>query len=108
MLVTNKENLIEASKNGYAIPALNTQGGNYDIIWAACRAAEEMKSPIILAHYVLSLIHIFWHCGNAAPSLFNKEYEVEIRNHQLAGQGTAFYGALKPGKVTVARFFNID
>ena len=52
MLVTNKENLIEASKNGYAIPALNTQGGNYDIIWAACRAAEEMKSPIILAHYV--------------------------------------------------------
>ena len=48
MLVTNKENLIEASKNGYAIPALNTQGGNYDIIWAACRAAEEMKSPIIL------------------------------------------------------------
>ena len=57
MLVTNKENLIEASKNGYAIPALNTQGGNYDIIWAACRAAEEMKSPIILAHYVsLALI----------------------------------------------------
>ena len=52
MLVTNKENLIEAAGNGYAIPALNTQGGNYDIIWAACRAAEEMKSPIILAHYV--------------------------------------------------------
>lgn len=50
----------------------------------------------------------FWHCGNAAPSLFNKEYEVEIRNHPLAGQGTAFYGALKPGKVTVARFCNID
>lgn len=50
----------------------------------------------------------FWHCGNAAPSLFNKAYEVEIRNHPLAGQGTAFYGALKPGKVTVARFCNID
>jgi len=52
MLVTNKENLMKAAKSGYAIPALNTQGGNYDIIWAACRAAEEMKSPIILAHYV--------------------------------------------------------
>lgn len=52
MLVTNKENLKKASENGYAIPALNTQGGNYDIIWAACRAAEEMKSPVILAHYV--------------------------------------------------------
>ena len=52
MLVTNKENLEYASRNGYAIPAINTQGGNYDIIWAICRAAEELKSPIILAHYV--------------------------------------------------------
>ena len=34
----------------------------------------------------------FWHCGNAAPSLFNKAYEVEIRNHPLAGQGTAWKG----------------
>lgn len=50
----------------------------------------------------------FWHCGNAAPSLCSPKYEVEIRNHPLAGQGTAFYGALKPGKVTVARFCNID
>lgn len=52
MLVTNREALLHASQNGYAIPAINTQGGNYDIIWAICRAAEEMKSPIILAHYV--------------------------------------------------------
>lgn len=52
MLVTNKEQLEHASKNGYAIPAINTQGGNYDIIWALCRAAEELNSPIILAHYV--------------------------------------------------------
>ncbi|VBB07743.1 ketose-bisphosphate aldolase class-ii [Lucifera butyrica] len=52
MLVTNKENLYQARKSGYAIPAINTQGGNYDIIWAVCRAADELKSPIILAHYV--------------------------------------------------------
>lgn len=52
MLVTNKEQLEHASKNGYAIPAINTQGGNFDIIWALCRAAEELNSPIILAHYV--------------------------------------------------------
>lgn len=52
MLVTNKEQLEHASKNGYAIPAINTQGGNYDIIWSLCRAAEELNSPIILAHYV--------------------------------------------------------
>lgn len=51
MLVTNKEALLNASRSGYAIPAINTQGGNYDIIWAICRAAEEMRSPVILAHY---------------------------------------------------------
>lgn len=50
----------------------------------------------------------FWHCGNAAPSLADPDYELQIRNHPLAGQGTAFYGSLKPGKVTVARFCNID
>lgn len=52
MIVTNRENLIRASKEGYAIPAINKQGGNYDIIWAVCKAAEEMHSPIMLAHYV--------------------------------------------------------
>lgn len=52
MLVTNKEALEHAAQNSYAIPAINTQGGNYDIIWAVCRAAQEMNSPIILAHYV--------------------------------------------------------
>ncbi len=50
----------------------------------------------------------FWHCGNGAPSLFSPRYEIEMRNHPLAGQGTAFYGALKPGRVTAARFSNIQ
>ena len=52
MLVTTKEMLEKARIGGYAVPAINTQGGNYDIIRAICFAAEEMKSPIILAHYV--------------------------------------------------------
>ena len=52
MLCTNLEQMQKAAKEGYAIPAINTQGGNYDIIRAICKAADEMKSPIILAHYV--------------------------------------------------------
>lgn len=52
MLTNNLDMLQQAAQNGYAIPAINTQGGNYDIIWAICKAAEEMRSPIILAHYV--------------------------------------------------------
>lgn len=50
----------------------------------------------------------FWHCGNAPLSLMNPNHEVTINNHPLAGQGTAFYGSLKTGKVTIARFCNID
>lgn len=50
----------------------------------------------------------FWHCGNAAPSLADPKYPLELMNHPLAGQGTAFYGSLKSGKVTIARFCNID
>ncbi len=52
MLTTTKEMLKKARAEHYAVPAINTQGGNYDIIWAVCRAAEEMGSPAILAHYV--------------------------------------------------------
>ncbi|MFI3174248.1 MAG: class II fructose-bisphosphate aldolase [Bacillota bacterium] len=52
MLVSTKQMLIDAKKGGYAVPAINTQGGNYDIIWSICKAAEELNSPIILAHYV--------------------------------------------------------
>lgn len=51
---------------------------------------------------------VFWHCGNAAPSLFNKEVGMQLRNHPLAGQGSAIYGALKPGVVTIARFCNMN
>ncbi len=51
MLVNTKEMLIKARAGGYAVPAINTQGGTYDIIWACCRAAQERRSPRILARY---------------------------------------------------------
>lgn len=49
-----------------------------------------------------------WHCGNAAPSLHNKQDGVTMCNHPLAGQGSAFWCSLKSGPVTAARFTNID
>ena len=68
-----------------------------------------------LPTFITDMIHIdedantmtFWHCGNAAPSLANPKYELWMRNHPLAGQGSAFWGALKPGAVTIARFCNL-
>lgn len=52
MLTTSFAMMEKAYKGGYAIPAINTQGGTYDIIRAVCMAAEELDSPVILAHYV--------------------------------------------------------
>lgn len=54
MLTTSKDIITHAFENGYAIPAINTQGGTYDIIMSICKAAEAKKSPIILAHYTLT------------------------------------------------------
>lgn len=51
MLTTTTEMLKKAYTGHYAVPAINTQGGTYDIIRAICLAAEELHSPIILAHY---------------------------------------------------------
>lgn len=52
MLTTTNEMLRKAYEGHYAVPAINTQGGTYDIIRAVCLAAEELNSPIILAHYL--------------------------------------------------------
>jgi ketose-bisphosphate aldolase len=50
-LVTSKQMCLIAQQKGYAVPAINTQGGSYDIIRAIAEAAEEMRSPIMIAMY---------------------------------------------------------
>ena len=52
MLTTTYDMMQKAYEGHYAIPAINTQGGTYDIIQACCMAAQELHSPMILAHYV--------------------------------------------------------
>ncbi len=52
MLVSSKEMLQKAYEQHYAVAAINTQGGTYDIIRAICMAAQETQAPVILAHYL--------------------------------------------------------
>lgn len=40
-----------AWENGHAVPALNTNGGTYDITRAALEAAQELRSPVIIQVY---------------------------------------------------------
>jgi fructose-bisphosphate aldolase class II len=46
VLVTNKDLMVPARKNGYAIPALNVQ--NLESLTAVAEAAAEEKSPVIM------------------------------------------------------------
>jgi len=49
--VNAKAMVLQAQKQGYAVPALNTNGGTYDIARAALEAAQECRSPVILQVY---------------------------------------------------------
>ena len=103
-----------------AVMARLADDQNMNII---CEGDVDAGLALIVQHYltespgfITDMINIdeenntltFWHCGNAPLSLMNKKYDVTIDNHPLAGQGTAFYGSLKTGAVTIARFCNID
>ncbi|MFZ7133305.1 MAG: class II fructose-bisphosphate aldolase, partial [Eubacteriales bacterium] len=46
-LVSNKEMLIKARKEGYAVPAFNIH--NLETVQVVVETAAEMKSPVILA-----------------------------------------------------------
>src|SRR5438045_1604487 len=41
----------QAASKGFGIPALNNNGGNYDIGRAIIKAAEELQSPLIIQCY---------------------------------------------------------
>ena len=46
MLVTSKELLLDAQKNGYAVGAFNVE--NMEMVQAVIAAAEELRSPVIM------------------------------------------------------------
>lgn len=50
-IIPSNEIVLDALHNGYAVPAINTQGGNYEILRACIEAAYEENSPIILQVY---------------------------------------------------------
>jgi ketose-bisphosphate aldolase len=51
-LVTCKKIIQDAQRGGYAIAAMNSNGGNYDIMRACLETAEARRAPIIIQCYV--------------------------------------------------------
>lgn len=50
-LTPSKPMVQEAHENGYAVAAINSNGGNYDIMRACLETAEELKAPLIINVY---------------------------------------------------------
>lgn len=50
-LVPAAEIVARAARGGYAVPAINCQGGNYDIARAVVETAAEESAPVILMAY---------------------------------------------------------
>jgi ketose-bisphosphate aldolase len=51
-LVSPKKIVGDAQRSGYAIAAINSNGGNYDIMRACLETAQEVHAPLIIQCYV--------------------------------------------------------
>lgn len=96
-LVTSKELAIDAQKRGYAVPAINTQAGNYDIIRAVCEAADETGSPIMLAMYVANIHYYGTEWFAEVSKYFANKVSVPVAIH--LDHGDTFENCMKAIKL---------
>ena len=92
-LVTSKELVLDAKKRGYAVPAINTQGGSYDIIRAVCEAADELGSPIMLAMYVANIHYYGMEWFAEVSKYFANKVSVPVAIH--LDHGDTFENCIK-------------
>lgn len=85
-LVTSKELVQKAQKEGYCVPAINTQAGNYDIIRAICEAAEEARSPVILAQYAKNVHYYGMEWFSEVSKYFANKVSIPVAIHLDHGQ----------------------
>lgn len=92
----------KARKEGYAVPAFNSNGGTYDIARAAIEAAEEMHSPLILQTYEPNVAYRgFEYCAMQAAHLA-EEVTIPIALHLDHGMSlTSVLRAVKAGYSSV-------
>ncbi len=96
-LATSKELVFEAQKKGYAVPAINIQGGNYDMIRAVCEAAGETRSPVMLAMYVANIHYYGMEWCSKVCRYFAKNAAVPIAIH--LDHGDTFENCMKAIKL---------
>ncbi len=80
-LVSAAELVRSAFTEGYAVAAVNTQGGNYDLVRAIVEAAAEERSPIILQAYESNTSYYGMDWLPLIAEYFSRKYDLPIAVH---------------------------
>jgi fructose-bisphosphate aldolase class II/tagatose 1,6-diphosphate aldolase GatY/KbaY len=94
----------KAMENGYAVPALNTNGGSYDIARAALEAAQEMNSPLILQVYEPNMDYRGFDYFVNMASFLCDELEISVPVALQVDHGHSYETALKAMKAGFTSF----
>lgn len=101
-VIPSKEIVKEAFASGYAIPALNTQGGNYEIVRACMESAYDMRSPLILQVYPDNTSYYGLEWLPVTVNALIKRYDIPIAIHLDHGkQEDIVYKAIDAGFTSV-------
>ena len=101
-IVPSKEIVEDAFRRGYAIPAINTQGGNYEIVRACIEGAHEMHSPIIVQVYPTNTEYYGLDWLVVTATALAKRYNIPIAIHLDHGKSEKIvYDAIKAGFTSV-------
>jgi len=105
MKFTNARPLVQkAMENGYAVPALNTNGGSYDIARAALEAANETHSPLILQVYEPNTEYRGFDYFVKMTTLLCDELNVTVPVALQVDHGHTFESALKAMRAGITSF----
>ena len=101
-IVPSKEIVEDAYRRGYAIPAINTQGGNYEIVRACIETACEMNSPMIVQVYPANTNYYGLNWLVVTATALSDKYDIPIAIHLDHGKSEEIvYDAIKAGFTSV-------
>ena len=115
----SKTLVLDAQKRGYAVPAMNTNGGSYDITRAALEAAQELQAPMIIqvyepnaayrgyGYFVQLTSYLYDDLGISVPVALHldhgKSFDSIVRAIQAGLTGVMFDASHEPLEVNIAR-----
>jgi ketose-bisphosphate aldolase len=85
-IVSSAEIVTKAWKEGYAVAAINCQGGNYDIVRAIMETAAEERAPVILMAYAANTAYYGLGWLPKLVSTLEGDFDIPVAVHLDHGQ----------------------